>query len=786
MATYVTPGVYFEAVDQNSQALTVLRTDIAALIGIAQMGPLDVPTPVNSWEQFQTVFGNFIPNGYMAYCAQAFFQNGGQTMYGVRVAASDTQTVTAPGVIQPANGFSSIVQSTQGFAVGALATARQSESAAAAGTQPASGAASILTSVAGFPQGSVVTITQTAPKAVTNVRIAQGVNSATNTVFWDTPLDSTFDLTQPIAFSAFQQMDLLVKSVNPATLTIAWSASLAGTFNLAMPIQIATGAANARGMLLDSDGNPTILLEAQSPGVWGDQLTAFVAQTSLAAAATSSLPQPPSGEASYLTSIVGFSKGTLVKAYQPGPPAQVQYRFVAAIDPGSNALVWDSPLTAPLNFADAIYFESLEFSVSVRLNGLEKEIFSGLSLYPKSPNYVQTAISSATSNFIQATDMNSPAPYPDRLPDPTSPHLNQGVLSFRGGRDGIAALALSNFTGDPGSQTKWGLRTLEDVPQVSIVCCPDILIEPSPAVIYVAPPPAKTNPCLPGTTTTPTAAQYAPLPVEAAPQLSLSDVAAMQQAMILHCQTMQYRVTLLDPPDFGYPNQQVSLGEVQTWRNQFDSSYAALYFPWVLVPDPLLLNNQIVRRIPPSGHAAGVCANTDTTVGVWKAPANTELAWAQDVTAEVTPAMQGFLNPLGINCIRAFRGRGLRIYGARTLSSDSSWIFMNVRRLMCMIEQAMELSLQWAVFEPNNFYLWQKVTLAATTFLNNLWAQGALVGNSAAQAFFVQCNQQTNPLAATSQGQMQAVIGVAPTQPAEFVIFRIGKTQDTLEVQEQP
>jgi hypothetical protein len=618
---------------------------------------------------------------------------------------------------------------------------------------------------------------------VTIVRIAQGVDPTTDTVYWDSPLDAAIDLTQPMEFSAFQQQDLLIQSV--ASNTITWSASLAGTFNLAQPITIATGAANARGMLFDSDGNPTVLLEAQTPGVWGDELTVFVAQTSLAAATTSALPQPPTGQASYLTSIVGFSKGTLVSIYQPGLSAP-QYRFVTATDPGSNALVWDTPLGAPLNLSAAISFESVEFSISVRLNGLEQEIFSGLSLNPKNANYVQTAINSTTSNFIQATDMYSQAKYAAQLPNPSAPQLDEGVLSFRGGRDGIAALALSDFTGDPGSQTKWGLRTLEDVAQVSMVCCPDILIEPSPAVIYTAPPPPSTNPCLPGTTPPATAPQYAPPPVEAAPQFSLSDVAAMQQAMILHCQTMQYRVALLDPPDFGYPNQQVSLGEIQTWRNQFDSSYAALYFPWVLVSDPLLLNNQLVRRIPPSGHAAGVCANTDTTVGVWKAPANTELQWAQDLTVEITPAMQGFLNPLGVNCIRAFRGRGMRIYGARTLSSDTNWTFLNVRRLMCMIEQAMELALQWAVFEPNNFYLWQKVTLAATTFLNTLWKQGALVGNTAAQAFFVQCNQQTNPLATTSLGQMLAVIGVAPTQPAEFVIFRIGKTQDTLEVQEQP
>jgi phage tail sheath protein FI len=782
MATYVTPGVYFEATDQNSQALTVLRTDIAAFIGIAQKGPLNVPTPVNSWEQFQSVFGNYLPNGYMAYCAQAFFENGGQTMYGVRVAASDTQTITAPGVVQPADGFSSIVVSTQGFATGALATARQTVTSAAVGTQPASRAASILSSVAGFPQGSVVNIQQTSPTVITDVRIAQGADAATNTLYWDAPLDAALDLTQPILFSAFQQQDLLVQSV--AANTITWSASLATTFNLTQPITIATGVANARGMLFDSDGNPTLLLEAKTPGVWGDALTAFIARTSLAAATTSTLPQPPTGATSFLTSIVGFSVGTLVQAYQPG--VAPQYRFVVATDPGSNALVWDTPLVAPLDFTSTISFESLEFSVSVRLNGLEQEIFSGLSLNPSNASYVETAISATTSNFIQATDMHSTAQYAAQLPNPTAPQLTEGVLSFRGGRDGIAALTLSDFTGDPGSQTKWGLRALEDVDQVSIVCCPDILIEPTPAVLYTAPPPVPTNACLPGSTPPSVAAQYTPPPTEAAPQFSLSDVAAMQQAMILHCETMQYRVALLDPPDFGYPNLQVSLGEVQTWRNQFDSSYAALYFPWVLVSDPLLLNNQVVRRIPPSGHAAGVCAYTDTNVGVWQAPANTELQWAQDLTAEITPAMQGFLNPLGINCIRAFRGRGLRIFGARTLSSDSSWIFLNVRRLMCMIEQALELALQWAVFEPNNFYLWQKVTLAATTFLTTLWKQGALVGNTAAQAFFVQCNQQTNPLAATSQGQMLAVIGVAPTLPAEFVIFRIGKTQDTLQVQEQP
>jgi phage tail sheath protein FI len=784
MATYATPGVYFEPTDQNTQALTVLRTDIAAFIGIAQMGPVNVPTPVNSWEQFQTTFGNFLPNAYMAYCAKAFFENGGQTLYGVRVAANKAETTTNLALLQPADGLSSIVHSTDGFAAGALATASQTALATTAGVQPPARTASVLNTASGFPQGSIVTITQTVPAAVKNIRVVHAVNTATNTLYWNAPLDAAFDLTKPMQFSTLQHMDLLVVSVNSGTETITWANSLAGTFNLAQTINISTGASPAQGTLVDGQGNPTVLLQAQTPGVWGDALTVFVARTSSAAANTGSLSQPASGVASFLTSIVGFAVGTLVKAFQPG--IAPQYRVVKSTDASNNVLVWDTPLTGPLNLTAEIWFESVEFSISVRLNGLEEEIFSRLSLEPSSGRYIEKVISSSTSRFIQAQDLHSTSSYPDRLPDPGAPQLDEGVLSFWGGRDGIAALKLKDLMGDDSSQLKWGLRTLEDIEQVSIVCCPDILIEPSAAVMYLPPPPVKTNPCLPGTLSPAMAPQYAPAPVEAAPQFSLADVANMQQAMIRHCQSMQFRVALLDPPDFGYPRQQVSLGEIQTWRNQFDSSYAALYFPWVLVSDPLLLNNQIVRRIPPSGHAAGVCAFTDTTIGVHKAPANVELQWAQDVTAEVTPEMQGFLNPRGVNCIRAFRGRGLRIYGARTLSSESSWMFLNVRRLMCMMEQAMEVALQWAVFEPNNFYLWHKITLSATNFLNALWKQGALVGNTAAEAFFVQCNQKTNELATTSLGQMLAVIGVAPTRPAEFVIFRIGRTQDTLEVQEQP
>ncbi len=782
MPTYTTPGVYFEAADQGNQGITAIRTDIAAFVGIAQKGPVHQPTAVNSWEQFQSTFGNFIPNGYMAYCAKAFFENGGKTLYGVRVAAPLFESATDPIAIQPADGLSSILLSVSGFAAGSLATARQTATASASGAQPASRASSALDTVNGFARGSVVRITQTTPAAVENMRKVEGVNAGASTVFWNAPLDASFDLTQPIKFSTFHEQDLLIESVNASTRTVTWSGSLLNNFNLAESIEFATGACSAHGALHDSAGNRTVRIEAQTPGVWGDALSVFITRSSLAASSTSAQPQPALGTASLLTSIAGFGVGTLVKAYQSG--VAPQYRIVASFDPTMNLVVWDAPLTAPINFTQPISFETVEFSLTVFLNGIPQEIFSGLSLDARSPRYVETAVNVSTSNLIVAADLHSTAPYPDRLPDPSALQLNDGILTLRGGRDGIAALTAFDFMGSPSSDTKRGLRALEDVDPVSIVCVPDILIAPTPAALYAPVPPVTPDPCLPGAA--PIVAPVTPaLPVEASPNLSLDDVFHVQQAMIAHCQLMQYRVALLDSPAFGFPGQRIDLAEIQSWRNRYDSSYAALYYPWIFVSDPLLLNGQIVRRIPPSGHVAGLCALTDTTVGVHKAPANAALEWAQGLTNDVDAAMQGVLNPLGVNCIRAFPGRGLRVFGARTVSSETSWRFLNVRRLMCMIEHALEIALQWAVFEPNNFYLWHKVRLSAINFLNVLWQKGALVGNTDDEAFFVHCDQLTNPLANTSNGRMLAEIGVAPSQPAEFVVFRIGRTENTLEVQEQ-
>jgi phage tail sheath protein FI len=181
---------------------------------------------------------------------------------------------------------------------------------------------------------------------------------------------------------------------------------------------------------------------------------------------------------------------------------------------------------------------------------------------------------------------------------------------------------------------------------------------------------------------------------------------------------------------------------------------------------------------------AGVIAQTDLTIGVHKAPANVELAWAQDVTTAVDSNIQGILNPLQINCTRLLAGRGLRIYGARTLSSDTSWLYINIRRLLMLIEKSVEISTQWSVFEPNDYYLRQSLVLAISSFLESLWKKGALSGGSAADSFFVKCDEENNPPGLADLGQPIVEVGVAPTYPAEFVIFRIGRTKDALEITE--
>lgn len=247
---------------------------------------------------------------------------------------------------------------------------------------------------------------------------------------------------------------------------------------------------------------------------------------------------------------------------------------------------------------------------------------------------------------------------------------------------------------------------------------------------------------------------------------------SVQTSLISHCELQGNRMAVLDSP----PGMTVQ--QIKEWRSDvamYDSQFATMYYPWIKIENPAGTNGNREMFVPPSGHIAGLWARTDESRGVWKAPANDTIRGCLDVERPVTKNEQSLLNPIGINCIRPFGTRGIRVWGARTLSSDSDWRYINVRRLFNMVETTILDGTQWAVFEPNDISLWEGVKRTLNAFLTDLWQNGALFGASPEQAFYVKCDAETNPPQSIDEGRLVVEVGIAPVKPAEFVIFRISQ-----------
>jgi Bacteriophage tail sheath protein len=272
-------------------------------------------------------------------------------------------------------------------------------------------------------------------------------------------------------------------------------------------------------------------------------------------------------------------------------------------------------------------------------------------------------------------------------------------------------------------------------------------------------------------------------------------------ALLSHSEKMKDRVAILDAPPLvskidaltkvatasaktkksrGASEEAKPSGEAKSEADalrprQSDGGWGAFYFPHITVRDPLSPKDLV--DVPPSGHIAGIYARSDATRGVHKAPANEAVRGALNVTYRVTREEQATLNPSGVNCIRLFPGEGIRVYGARTLAESSSeWRYLNVRRLFNMVEESIARSTRWVVFEPNDRPLWKAIRRDVSAFLTMIWRQGALMGRTPEEAFFVQCDEETNPPEVIDAGMVVTVIGIAPVKPAEFVIFRIGQS----------
>jgi phage tail sheath protein FI len=307
-------------------------------------------------------------------------------------------------------------------------------------------------------------------------------------------------------------------------------------------------------------------------------------------------------------------------------------------------------------------------------------------------------------------------------------------IELRGGNDGQRPDA-GEYQGieDPeGSGTKGGLLALEDLEDVSIVAAPG--------------------------------SSFAGLNGYAGNLRSITGF------LLSHCERMRYRVAVLDSADGALP------GEVRDQRASLDSKYGALYYPWVRAFDPI---NETQIALPPSGFVTGIYARNDVERGVHKAPANEVVRLATGFELLINKGQQEALNPLGINCLRFFEGRGYRVWGARTITSDPEWKYINLRRNFAYLGRSIEIGTQWAVFEPNAEELWSNVRRSVEDFLYNEWKNGRLMGVNPEEAYFVRCDRTTMTQSDIDNGRLICLVGVALLRPAEFVIFRIGqKTLD--------
>ena len=422
------------------------------------------------------------------------------------------------------------------------------------------------------------------------------------------------------------------------------------------------------------------------------------------------------GGSCYVVRVGGDGDAAKARAELPsGEDAKLGAYRVEAIEGG------DRGNDVEVEVTDASGDSGEAFKLVVRKGGQPVEEFDNLSTKRGKQNAV--TVVNAESKVIRLEALTTGT-------DLVAPPKRKMKLAG-GGAAEPARVAADDYVGDPADRTGFG--GLEAIDAVTMVSVPDLM------------------------------SAYQ------AGMLDIEGVKSVQLAMIAHCEQMGDRVAVLDPPP-GLNAQQI-----RDWRVDqagYDSKYAALYWPWIKVFDPASGGNVFV---PPSGHIAGIWGRNDDSRGVQKAPANEVVRGAIQLELNITKNEHDLLNPEGINCIRSFPGRGVRVWGARTISSDPAWRYLNVRRLFNYLEASILGGTQWCVFEPNDQMLWAKMRRAISAFLLMEWRKGALFGLTPEQAFYVKCDQETNPPEQIDAGIVTCEIGVAPVKPAEFVVFRLSQ-----------
>jgi len=364
------------------------------------------------------------------------------------------------------------------------------------------------------------------------------------------------------------------------------------------------------------------------------------------------------------------------------------------------------------------------------LSALFGEVPSNLSLARTLPFVVELGEHVTTGLDVLQALFNADIDLQGALNNPRSSDADRSIdVSLIGGNDGNRPDADSyEGTAEDYQPFKTGLKSFEDIEDISIVAAPGSTFGYENGY--------------------------------------RSNAAAIVSLLISHAEKMRYRIAVLDSGD------RQTISQVRTMRARIDSKHAAFYYPWVTILDPV--TGQEVQ-MPPSGFVSGIYARNDTNRGVIKAPANEVVNLALGFEAMLNKSQQEVLNPEGINCFRFFEGRGNRLWGARTISSDPEWKYVNIRRYFAYLERSIDKGTQWAVFEPNGEALWSNIRRTIEDFLLNEWQSGALLGDKPDKAYFVRCDRSTMTQNDLDNGRLIAQIGVAALKPAEFVILRIGQ-----------
>ena len=597
-------------------------------------------------------------------------------------------------------------------------------------------------------------------------------------------------------------------------------------------VRVESAAAATASITLPDSGGPAVWrIEASSSGAWGNALRIRVLENRR----SSQRALRASADGAEVASVAGFARGDTVELIQlQSSGVQRERRVLSAVDEVRRCLIWNHadvlnhidavlrlPSDRPLTVIDPsapLRIEAVSYELQVFLHGRPWRVYRDLATAPVHQRYGPRVVNGVAALFAvdsaRSRQGSSPldtagiiafgrrtrtAAYPEpvRIVEcREAPDGSAGVLApieqrapLKGGFDGLASLAATDFIGIGGSADdsdrtllsgRYGIAALEEIDEISLVAVPDIHIQPR-ILGFVPPPACEPDPCLPGA---PAAAEPAPASSEERfPRFSSAEVERVLGALVDHCERRRDRVALLDAPFSAATGRRPGVAAVRDFRRRFDSTYAALYFPWLSVRDELV-QGRTTLEVPPCGHVAGQIAATDLRVGVHKAPANVPMLMAEGATFAIDEATHGLLNSEGINAIRALPGRGLRIAGARLVSSDPDLRFLNVRRLLLFIERSIEASIQWAVFEGNDWMTRAKLTLSIGSFLTELWSRGALMGSQAEEAFYVRCDETNNPPGARDRGEMRIEIGIAPSVPFEFVVLRIGRSGDAFEFSE--